>query len=134
MSSEQRPDSEIRFGVFIWLGIALVGLVGVAMVLMWLLSARLFEFEQAQDPPPPVLLEAREPHEPPAPRLQADPFGDLESWRSSQKSRLGTYGPVEGSPTLALIPGDRAMDLLVERGLPELPVIEEATDEPAGEN
>ncbi len=134
MSSEKhRPDSDVRVKAFAWLGVALLGLVAAAMVAMWFLTSRIFEQQKAQDPPPPLMKEAREPHAPPAPRLQADPFAELAVWRASQQERLTSYGWVEGSAETAHIPIDRAMDLLVEGGLPQ-PAADSADQaEPTGD-
>ena len=120
-SDKYRPDSEINVRVFAWLTVALLGLIGVAMVLMWFLTSNLYSRERAQDPPPPIMIEARMPHEPPAPRLQSDPFVELEELRLAEETRLTSYGWDEGSAENAHIPIDRAMDLLVERGLPVPP-------------
>ena len=125
MSSEEyRPDSEINIRVFAWLTVTLLGLIAVAMVLMWFLASALSSREKAQDPPPSLMIEARVPHEPPAPRLQADPFAELDELRLAEEARLTSYGWAEGSAENAHIPIDRAMDLLVERGIPEPPLTE----------
>lgn len=118
-SEKHRPDSDVRVGVFVWLGVALMALVAVAMVLMWILTAGLNERQIAQDPPPPLLEEARLPHLPPEPRLQSEPFADMAALRQADEERLNSYGWVEGSSKAAHIPIDVAMDLLVERGLPQ---------------
>ena len=118
-SEKHQPDSDVRVGVIVWLGVALMALVAVAMVLMWILTADLNERQVAQDPPPPLLEEARLPHLPPEPRLQAEPFTDMDALRRAEKERLNSYGWVEGSAESAHIPIDVAMDLLVEQGLPQ---------------
>lgn len=132
-SEKQRPDSDINIRVFAWLTVALLGLIAVAMVLMWFLTSDLYAREKAQDPPPPIMIEARMPHEPPAPRLQSDPFAELDLLRAAEESRLTSYGWDEGSAENAHIPIARAIDLLVERGLPEPPIIETAQEEPLGD-
>jgi hypothetical protein len=55
---------------------------------------------------------------PPAPRLQSDPPFDLERLRAEEKARLETYGWVNRERGIARIPVERAMDLVIERGLP----------------
>lgn len=117
-SDKYRPDTEINVRVFAWLTVALLALIGVTMVLMWFLTSDLYSRVKAQDPPPPIMIEARMPHEPPAPRLQSDPFVELELLRSAEARRLTSYGWTEGSAENAHIPIDRAMDLMVEQGLP----------------
>jgi hypothetical protein len=123
-SEKQRPDSEIRIRVFAWLTVGLLSLIAGAMVLMWFLTKDLYDREKAQDPPPPLMIEARMPHEPPAPRLQADPFADLDEFELAEEVRLSSYGWNDGSAENAHIPIDLAMDLLLESGIPKPPAIE----------
>ena len=135
MTSEKRhPDSDVKVGVFVWLGVALMALVAVAMVLMWMLTADLNERQIALDPPPPLLEEARQPHIPPEPRLQAEPFADMDALRRADETRLNSYGWVEGSAESAHIPIDVAMDLLVEQGLPQPEEAATQADEPQESN
>jgi hypothetical protein len=54
---------------------------------------------------------------PPAPRLQSNPPLDLERMRAEEKTRLETYGWVNREQGIARIPIERAMDLVIERGL-----------------
>jgi hypothetical protein len=55
---------------------------------------------------------------PPAPRLQADPRGDLLRFRAAEDRVLTTYGWVDRNAEIVRIPIDQAMKLTVERGLP----------------
>jgi len=133
-SDKQRLDGEINTRVLARLTIALLVLVAVAMVLMWFLTTSLYEQEKAGDPPPPLMIEARVQHLPPNPRLQSDPFVELDLLRAAQDAQLNSYGWVDESTGLAHIPIDRAMDLLVANGLPTTPVADEAPDEqPSGD-
>jgi hypothetical protein len=53
----------------------------------------------------------------PAPRLQLSPQDDLKEFRERENERLNSYGWVDRKAGVARIPVDRAMDLLVQRGL-----------------
>lgn len=53
------------------------------------------------------------------PVLQQAPQTDLAEWRQQQSVRLNTTGWVDREAGIVHIPIDRAMDLLVERGLPK---------------
>ena len=112
-----RPDLDPRdlsvkgIGGF---GIALVVLLVVAAALMWWASVFLRGLEEAQDPPPPVLEEARAPYTPPGPQLQADPEAELVELRAREELILGSYAWVDAEAGLAQIPIERAMELLVE--------------------
>jgi hypothetical protein len=54
----------------------------------------------------------------PRPQLQPDPVGDYNEYRLSDQQMLNSYGWVDQKAGTTRIPIDRAMDLLVERGLP----------------
>lgn len=55
---------------------------------------------------------------PPAPRIQTDPGADMQSYRQSQENLLNTYGWIDRQNGIVRMPIDRAMELLIERGLP----------------
>jgi hypothetical protein len=59
--------------------------------------------------------------EPPAPRLQTDPRSDLDRLRSYEGGELDRLGWADRDRKLVRIPIDRAMQLLVERGVPGWP-------------
>lgn len=132
-SEKQRLDGEINYRVLVRLTLGLLVLVAVAMTLMWFMTTRFYEQERSQDPPPPLMVEARVRHQPPNPRLQSDPFAELDQLRAVQEARLNSYGWVDETTGLAHIPIDRAMDLLLEKGLPVPPVPGAATAEPTGD-
>lgn len=126
-SSKDSPalDSEIGFrGIFIFTAGLLV-LVALAAVGMWVLATNLRDVQVAQEPPPPALPEARLPYEPPGPRLQSDPTQEIRQMQTEEDYELTTFGWVDKQANVARIPVERAMELLVERGLPKPP------DEPA---
>jgi hypothetical protein len=52
------------------------------------------------------------------PRLQISPSDDLRTLREREDTDLNTYGWVDRSRGVVRIPINRAMDLLLERGLP----------------
>jgi hypothetical protein len=108
-------DAEAR-GVLGVLGALLLAtaLVGAGLVY---LTRGLASFERAADPPPPPL--AQEPGRlPPAPRLQTQPFADIERQRAEERRLLDSYGWVDEKAGIARIPIERAKKLLLERGLP----------------
>jgi hypothetical protein len=55
--------------------------------------------------------------QPPTPRLQADPRSDLDRLRSYERGELDRLGWADRDGEIIHIPIDRAMQLLVERGL-----------------
>lgn len=52
---------------------------------------------------------------PPSPRLQPDPVAELAAVQAGQRARLDGYAWEDGAHTVARIPIDRAMQLLVQQ-------------------
>ena len=75
-----------------------------------------FEVRQPLGPPASPFENVRT--LPPAPRLQVAPVEDLAHYQAAQASALNSYGWVDQKAGVVRIPIDRAMDLLLERGLP----------------
>jgi len=55
---------------------------------------------------------------PPFPRLQISPALDLKTFREREDLELNTYGWIDKTAGVVRIPVARAMDLLLQRGLP----------------
>lgn len=55
---------------------------------------------------------------PPPPRIQADPGADMQSYFQSQQNLLNTYGWIDRQNGIVRLPIDRAIELILERGLP----------------
>ena len=112
-----RPDLDPRdlsvkgIGGF---GVGLVLILVVSAALMWWASVFLRGLEEAKDPPPPALAEARVPYTPPGPRLQADPEAELVELRAREDLILESYAWVDREAGIAQVPIGRAMELLVE--------------------
>jgi hypothetical protein len=71
---------------------------------------------EAQAPAPALLDTEQLP--PSGPRLQANPVRDLQELRVADEATLSTYGWVDKEAGRVRIPIDRAMELILERGLP----------------
>jgi hypothetical protein len=101
----------LRF--LLWL---VFGTVVVAILLRWMFVG-LASYEEAQQPPPPV-MKATAARQPPGPLLQEHPAQDLTVYRESQERELHAYGWVDRQAGIVRIDVDRAMALIAERGLP----------------
>lgn len=66
---------------------------------------------------PPTLIETSRTL-PPVPRLQVNAPRDLADYLKQQQQALDTYGWVDQKAGVVRIPIDRAMDLLLQKGLP----------------
>ena len=62
----------------------------------------------------------------PAPRLQVSPAADFATYHAAQQHELDSYGWIDKSRGTLHMPIEHAMDLLLQRGLPQTP--------PAGTN
>ena len=54
----------------------------------------------------------------PLPRLQLSPPGDLQSFRAREEAELHSYGWIDRTAGVVRIPIERAMDLVLQQGLP----------------
>ncbi|HLK62786.1 MAG TPA: hypothetical protein VKU19_05075 [Bryobacteraceae bacterium] len=56
--------------------------------------------------------------EPPKPRLEQTPITDLQAFRMAEDRDLSSYGWVDQQKGIVHVPIDRAIDMLVQKGLP----------------
>lgn len=97
-------------------GLVLAMTTVVILLLMGGLFRLLEQQEAKTDPRPPPLAETRQP--PPEPRLQITPVEDLQAIQAAEAAILNGYGWVDRTNGVVHIPIRRALDLLIERGLP----------------
>jgi len=105
------PGSIRRAGL--WLVGVTVGAMIVLVPLMTFFEDRVASRESETRP---LAFEAD--REPPAPRLQSHPTLDLEALRAEEDAILGSYAWGDRDHEVVQLPIERAMDLVVERGLP----------------
>lgn len=99
-------------GGLILLTLVVLLIVG-GMVRTW--STRRLQSDIA---PPPVAA-TRQP--PAKPHLQVQPGEELQRLRQAEEQLLSSYGWVDRAGAVVRLPIQRAMELLVERGLPAAP-------------
>ena len=117
-------DQELDLRGVVSFGIGLALTMIVVLGLVWLLVAHWKSGQIARDPPPSPIAEARAPRLPPGPRLQSSPVLDMEELRAREDSVLTSYGWVDRQAGIVRIPIDRAVELLLEKGLPAPPPAE----------
>lgn len=109
----ERRDANIRsmleFGF--WLAMVLV----VTLFAMKLAYHYFAKMEPVGAPASPF-MNVRE--IPAGPLLQATPHVDLQTYCEDQQQQVNTYGWVDQQAGVVRLPVDRAMDLILERGLP----------------
>lgn len=102
-------------GVVIF-AVALVLSAGVIHLALGSLYVGLIERRRARPPAVPAAGVKRQ--VPPPPRLQQDSRRDLRELRDAERAWLESYGVVDRAAGIFRIPIDRAMERIVERGLP----------------
>lgn len=109
---------DVRTGAVLQFGFWLLAAAILVHIGIWgffkLLEAREREADQPLSPAVAASLKRT----PPEPRLEPDPLAPLARLRAHEDARLSTYGWVDRRERAVRIPIDRAMELLVERGVP----------------
>lgn len=143
-SKEEPLVEDVSLRGIVAFTLALVLLIVVSAVATYFLTVELRDRERAQDPEPSPIARETEAaglrSEPPAPRLQPQPKEptslvdqaiapdpktapnvEMSRYLAVEEEELNSYGWVDRVNGIARIPIDRAMDKLVEQGLPETP-------------
>jgi hypothetical protein len=96
--------------------------LAVATLLIVFAMRGLFRFlqrrERRVDVPVSAMVSASLRRTPPEPRLERNPLEPRQRLRAQENAVLATYGWVDRQTGVARIPIGRAMELLVENGLP----------------
>jgi hypothetical protein len=123
---ESQFDSEIdsrSFAIFgAWMGVALL----IVVALMYWMYRDLQRREVARDAPSSPLVDRSVQRLPPLPHLQVSPELDLQTYRDEQAHATGTYGWIDEEAGIVHLPVERAMDLLLEKGLPSRGAVPQA--------
>lgn len=116
-ATHERKDADV-VGLLMVAGLLLLGLA-ISFLICWAILHLFNQQREAQRPRPraPMAAEAKAF---PQPRLLARPQIELEKIKKTARTELDSYGWVDRSAGIARIPLTRAMQLLVERGLPEV--------------
>jgi hypothetical protein len=110
-------DSELDYKSIIGFAVILTLVTLITLALMWGMGVLFKEAEQAKDRPPSPMAEALVDPIPPGPRLQSAPPRDMDELRLQDKDALGSYGWVDQAGGVARIPIDRAMSIVLEKGV-----------------
>jgi hypothetical protein len=111
----ERRDADIRalaqFGF--WLAVLLVAIL---FSMRW--TYEFFAKVEPTGPPATPVMSENGRVLPPSPRLQVAARAELQKYRDAQQEELTTYGWTDQHNGAVRIPIDRAMDLIIVRGLP----------------
>lgn len=95
------------------------GVIVATLVFLNFLMLGVFHFfSKTQSLGPPASPFAQQRPLPPAPRLQVEPQLDLGQLRAREDANLNSYSWVDRNAGVVRMPIERAMDLVLEKGLP----------------
>jgi hypothetical protein len=123
-------ERDVHVGPIVILGIVLLAGTALSLLLMdWTFDYLNAQEDRAQREPA-SLLRAENPPPPPRPAFQMYPAAELREVKAAEKAHLASYGWVDRENGVALIPVERAMEIVAEGGLPELAALNpEANDD-----
>ena len=107
------PGVGYRFAL--WLGVAMALSAGLVYGIFMFLGNRATGVDNAARTFP---LAQGVSQDPPAPRLQTQPFKDIYELKTEQRGALTSFGWVDKANGVVHIPIERAMALTLQRGLP----------------
>jgi len=108
-------DPGVGYRFALWLAVSMVVSAGIVYGVYALLTSRADSMDATTQKYP---LAQGVSQEPPAPRLQAQPFKDVYQLKADQRTVLHSYGWVDKANGVVHLPIERAMQLTLERGLP----------------
>lgn len=115
-TSRQHEASDVHLQLILLCGMALIVLTTVALLVAYGLFND-FAARRAQVQVPPSPLAETRPRSP-EPRLQVAPAQDLQQMRAAEEAVLSSYGWGDQAAGVVRMPIDRALELVLERGLP----------------
>jgi hypothetical protein len=122
-------NRDIRVRPVMWMGlILLLGTVASMVLMDWMFDI-LNRAEEISQPAPASARAGEAPAAAGQPRFVMFPAQNLQEFRQAESQYLNTYGWVDREEGIARVPVERAMDMLVEGGLPPVP-----PPPPAGES
>ena len=118
---------DVNAWAILWIGVAMIVAAVVIHTAVWWLFDAFDRREALKGRPPATLVQAQRPAVP-EPRLQTDAPADLNVMRETEKNELESYGWIDQQKGVVRIPVERAMELLVQRGLPKTQPTANAND------
>jgi len=114
-----RFDDELHVSGIVWVTVSIAAVTALFFAISWGLMVWLAgEREAAAAPAIPVVAEHGERRLPGGPRLQSSPEAELRELRRELHEEVHGYGWVDEAAGVVRIPVDRAVDLVLEEGLP----------------
>jgi len=108
-------DTSVGYKFALWLVVAMLISVAIVYGTFWFFENQSQAADAAVQKYP---LAAGQERNPPTPNLQMQPFKDIYVLHEGEAQKLGTYGWVDKDGGVVRVPIDKAMELLLQRGLP----------------
>ncbi len=109
----EKQDVGFRFAM-VFISALLLAVVVVLVFLVWFYRV-IVPPRQPSTPTPAVQQRPL----PPAPVLQVNPAVDMQKFRQREEQKASSYGWVDEKGGIAHVPIQRAMEIVVQRGLPQ---------------
>lgn len=124
--SPGRETTDVNIRAIVWLAGGTIAGVGVVIIVLWYLLTEYQLTATRNDPEISPLVQEKV--APPPPRLQRTPNRDYQEYRAAEEGRLASYDWVDRQQGVVSIPITRAIDLIIERGLPKTEATEPQQD------
>jgi hypothetical protein len=117
-ASVAREQRYVRISAILWFAFWLALSAAVIQVGLWGLFRFFAARTRSEQPAVAPNVAASLKRTPSEPRLEPLPLAPRRELRAAEDARLSSYGWVDRSGGVARIPIDRAMQIIVERGVP----------------
>ena len=108
-------DTSVGYKFALWLMVAMLISVAIVYGTFWFFENRSQAADAVAQKYPLAVGQQRNP---PVPNLQMQPFKDIYVLHEGEAQKLGSYGWIDKTGGVVRVPIDRAMELLLQRGLP----------------
>jgi hypothetical protein len=108
-------DTSIGYKFAMWLIVAMLISAAIVYGTFWFFEGQTRNADAVAQKYP---LAAGQVKTPPPPNLQTQPFKDVYLLRKGEAEKLASYGWVDKEAGVTRLPIDRAMEVLLQRGLP----------------
>jgi hypothetical protein len=109
--------ADVHFGRIMIIGLGLLGVMVLGLVYSEFVEALFSETTAQPGAPAEVFVDVTNENLPPLPRVEPDPHANLIALRRTEDSVLTTYAWVSKDSGLVSIPIERAMELVLEKGI-----------------
>ena len=108
-------DTSVGYKFALWLAVAMAISVVIVYGVFWFFEGQTKGADATAQKYPLAVGQAKTP---PLPNLQTQPFKDVYLLRKHEAEKLESYGWVDKEGGVTRLPIDRAMEVLLQRGLP----------------